>query len=78
MAAQLAADFTIATTICGFASASYPYMLLGQMSIAQAAAPAATLRAVLATLPVGAAVLVPSLIFLYRSFGGHPNPDVPL
>ncbi|MDA8326673.1 MAG: hypothetical protein M0033_10700 [Nitrospiraceae bacterium] len=47
-------------------------MLIGQLSFAQAAAGRATLLAVMITLPVGAALLVPSLFFLYRTFALNP------
>ena len=52
-------------------------MFLGQLTYAGAAAPASTLFAVMITLPVGAALLVPSLYFLYETFGGNPNPELP-
>ncbi|HKN19015.1 MAG TPA: cytochrome d ubiquinol oxidase subunit II [Dissulfurispiraceae bacterium] len=76
--AQLLADVTIASTITGFAAALYPDMFLGQLTYAGAAAPASTLIAVMITLPIGAALLVPSLYFLYKTFGGNPNPELPL
>ncbi len=71
-AARWLADFTVAFTIAGFAAALYPYMLIGQLSFAQAAAGRATLLAVMITLPVGAALLVPSLFLLYRTFALNP------
>ncbi len=76
--AQLCADVTIALTIAGFAAALYPYLLIGEMTLAQAAAPEATILAVMLTLPFGMLILAPSLIFLYRTFGGNPNPDLPV
>ena len=75
--ARWTAGFTVAFTITGFTAALYPYMLIGQMSFAQAAAGRPTLFAVLATLPAGAAILVPSLYFLYRTFGWSPLPGRP-
>lgn len=71
------ADVTIGFTITGFAAALYPYMLIGEMTFAQASAPEQTLLAIMLTLPIGAAILVPSLVFLYRTFSGNPNPDEP-
>ena len=53
-------------------------MIIGEMTFADAAAPESTLFAMLITLPVGALILAPSLVFLYRTFGGNPNPDLPL
>lgn len=76
--AQLLADVTIALTITGFAAALYPDMLLGQLTYAGAAAPESTLFAVLVTLPFGMALLVPSLVFLYKTFLGNPDPGLPI
>jgi cytochrome d ubiquinol oxidase subunit II len=70
--AQLSADLTVALTITGFASAMYPYMLIGELTFAQASAPEPTLRTVMLTFPFGAAILAPSLVFLYRTFGRAP------
>lgn len=72
--AQVMADVTIALTVSGFAAALYPYMLMGQLTFAQASAPASTLRVLIATLPIGAAILVPSLWFLYRTFARPITP----
>ncbi|MFB3817972.1 MAG: cytochrome d ubiquinol oxidase subunit II [Candidatus Methylomirabilales bacterium] len=68
VAAQIAAAGTVAATLAGFGAAMYPDLILGQLSLAEAAAPAATLRAYLAVLPIGALILVPSLWLLYRIF----------
>ncbi|WP_298267984.1 cytochrome d ubiquinol oxidase subunit II [Geobacter sp.] len=75
--AQVVAAGTVALTITGFCAAMYPDILIGQLSLAAAAAPRATLVAVFAALPFGAAVLVPSLLFLYWTFRGEPNPEYP-
>ena len=76
--AQLCADVTIAFTITGFVAALHPYMVIGQLTYSEAAAPESTLLAVMVTLPIGAVLLIPSLYFLYKTFGGDPNPDHPL
>jgi len=75
--AQGAASATVAATLAGFAAAMYPDLVLGQLTIEQAAAPRGTLIPFLATLPLGAAVLVPSLAFLYWTFRGDPDPEHP-
>ncbi|MDA8086290.1 MAG: cytochrome d ubiquinol oxidase subunit II [Nitrospiraceae bacterium] len=67
-AARWVADFAVAFTISGFAAALYPYMIIGQLSLAQAAAGRQAILAVLTTLPIGAALLAPSLFLLYRTF----------
>ncbi|RII28362.1 MAG: cytochrome BD ubiquinol oxidase subunit II [Geobacter sp.] len=75
--AQIAAAATVTLTITGFASAMYPDLLIGQLSLAAAAAPAATLSAFFSVLVIGIIILVPSLLFLYWTFRGEPNPELP-
>jgi cytochrome d ubiquinol oxidase subunit II len=73
--AQIAAAGTITLTIAGFAAGMYPDLLIGQLSLAAAAAPPATLRAYFLVLVIGIIILVPSLLFLYWTFRGEPNPE---
>jgi len=75
--AQLAAAGAVAMTITGFAAAMFPDLLIGQLTLAAAAAPRATLRAFLLVVVSGILVLAPSLLFLYRTFRGEPNPQIP-
>lgn len=75
--AQIAAAGTVALTITGFCAAMYPDLLIGQLPLAAAAAPRSTLVAFLALLPFGMIILVPSLLFLYWTFRGEPNPELP-
>jgi cytochrome d ubiquinol oxidase subunit II len=75
--AQIAAIGTVTLTITGFAAAMYPDLLIGQLSLAAAAAPPATLRAFFSVLVIGIIILVPSLLFLYWTFRGEPNPELP-
>jgi cytochrome d ubiquinol oxidase subunit II len=75
--AQIAAAMTVTLTITGFAAAMYPDLLIGQLSLAGAAAPTATLRAFLSVLVIGIIILVPSLLLLYWTFRGEPNPELP-
>jgi cytochrome bd ubiquinol oxidase subunit II len=75
--AQIAAAGTVALTITGFAAAMYPDLLIGQLSLAAAAAPPATLRAFFLVLVIGIIILTPSLLFLYWTFRGEPNPELP-
>jgi cytochrome d ubiquinol oxidase subunit II len=74
--AQIGAAGTVTLTITGFAAAMYPDLLVGQLSLAAAAAPPATLRAFFSVLVIGTIILVPSLLFLYRTFRGEPNPEL--
>jgi cytochrome d ubiquinol oxidase subunit II len=75
LAAQVMAPATAAFILIGFGLALYPYLILDQLSFADAAAPGASIGAYLTILPFGALVLVPSLILLYKTFIGPLNPD---
>jgi cytochrome d ubiquinol oxidase subunit II len=75
--AQLGAGATVACTLIGFGVALYPDLLIGQLTIAAAAAPRATLIAFFTVLPFGVIILVPSLAFLYWTFRGSPDPEAP-
>jgi len=75
--AQIAAAGTVTLTLTGFAAAMYPDLLIGQLTLAAAAAPRATLRAFLGVCAGGVLILVPSLWFLYRTFRGEPNAQIP-
>ncbi len=77
LGAQIAAAATVTLTITGFCAAMYPDLLIGQLPLAAAAAPASTLIAFLALLPFGILILAPSLLFLYWTFRGQPSPDLP-
>jgi cytochrome d ubiquinol oxidase subunit II len=67
-AARVCAAVTVAGVTTGWALAQYPYLLPGDLTIADAAAPQATLIALLVAVAIGALVLVPSLIALFRLF----------
>jgi cytochrome d ubiquinol oxidase subunit II len=79
--ARIAAAAAVTAVIWGWAVAQYPYMLAGQVTIADAAAGEATLRAMLISLLIGALLVVPSLVWLYLLFqrtesGESASPDV--
>jgi len=67
--AQISAAGTVAGLMTGFAAALYPDFVIGQLAITQAAAPETTLVEFLITLVIGSAILIPSLVFLYWTFG---------
>lgn len=58
----------IALLLLGWGIAHQPYLIYPDVTLADAAAPAATLAFVLTTLPFGVLVLVPSLWFLFKVF----------
>ncbi|MEZ4601767.1 MAG: cytochrome d ubiquinol oxidase subunit II [Syntrophotaleaceae bacterium] len=76
-AAQFGAGATVAFTLLGFGVALYPDLLLGQLTISEAAAPRETLIAFFTVLPFGVIILAPSLAFLYWTFRGSPDPESP-
>ena len=64
----------ISLLLLGWGLAHYPYLIYPDMKLHDAAAPAATLRFVLYSLPIGAALLIPSLWLLFRVFKApHKN-----
>jgi len=68
--ARVAAAAQVSLILWGWALGQYPYLLPPDLTIAAAAAPAVTLRLVLGALALGAAVLFPSLFYLFRIFKG--------
>lgn len=71
--ARVLAAGQITLILLGWGAAQYPYLVEPNITIADAAAPAVTLRLLLIALSAGALLLFPSLFFLYRIFKG---PDV--
>ena len=66
--ARIAAGAQVTLILWGWALGQYPYILPPDLTIAAAAAPAATLRLTLGALGLGAVVLAPSLFYLFRVF----------
>ena len=58
----------VSLVLWGWAAGQYPWIVPPDLAIASSAAPPSTLRFVLLGLVVGGAVLVPSLLYLYRVF----------
>jgi cytochrome bd ubiquinol oxidase subunit II len=57
--------------VFGWAISQYPYMIVPDLTIADAAAPDVTLRLLLFCLLVGGMLLFPSLYYLYKLFKPH-------
>jgi cytochrome d ubiquinol oxidase subunit II len=66
--ARLASALAVTTILVGWAVAQYPYILVPDVTIEEAATGRATLQAMLVALAAGAVVLVPALVYLYRLF----------
>jgi cytochrome bd ubiquinol oxidase subunit II len=70
---RVAAAIQVSLILWGWGLSQYPYILPPDLTIAAAAAPAVTLRLVLGALAIGAAVLLPSLAYLFRVFKRRPT-----
>jgi cytochrome d ubiquinol oxidase subunit II len=68
VASRVSATAAVAAMIWGWALAQYPYMLIPDLTIEQAAASPVTLRALLLVLVVGSLLLVPALVYMYALF----------
>jgi cytochrome d ubiquinol oxidase subunit II len=70
--ARFCAAGQVTLILWGWALAQYPYLVEPDISIYNAAAPAATLRLVLIALLAGVLLLLPSFYYLFRVFKGGP------
>jgi len=73
--ARIAAAAQVSLILWGWGISQYPYLAPPDLTIANSAAPRATLELVLIALIIGAIVLFPSLSYLFRIFKGRPAPD---
>jgi len=69
--ARIAAAAQVSLILWGWLLAQYPYIVPPALSIRNAAAPAVTLRLLAIGLAAGAAVLLPSLRYMLRTFKGR-------
>jgi len=80
-AARVASSLAVVAVIWGWAVGQYPDVLVGVITVREAAANEATLEAVLISLVIGSLLLVPSLLYLYVLFqrsdtSAHDRDDV--
>lgn len=66
--ARFAAGLAVAGVVWGWAVAQYPDLVVGQATVADAAAPAANVQALLVAVAVGMALIVPATVLLFRVF----------
>jgi cytochrome d ubiquinol oxidase subunit II len=71
-AARAASGLAVTAILVGWAVAQYPYVLVPEVTIEEAAVGRSTLVAMLVALGAGAVVLVPSLVYLYVLFQRPP------
>ena len=69
--ARFYAMLEVVFLVGGWGASQFPYLIVPDVTVANAAAPERTLHLLLGALVAGAALLFPSLLFLYRSFKGE-------
>jgi cytochrome d ubiquinol oxidase subunit II len=72
--ARVLAGGQVALLLIGWAAAQYPYLIAPDLTFANSAAPRETLALTAMTLPLGVALLAPSLWYLFAVFKGK-NPE---
>jgi cytochrome bd-type quinol oxidase subunit 2 len=75
--ARLASSLAVTTILVGWAVAQYPYILVPDLTIEEAATGRATLQAMLIALAAGAVFLVPALVYLFVLFQRTPATSAP-
>jgi cytochrome d ubiquinol oxidase subunit II len=71
--ARLAAGAQVSLILWGWALAQYPFLIPPTLRIHDAAAPRITLELLLWGLAGGSAILIPSLVYLLRTFGARSH-----
>ncbi|KJE19902.1 cytochrome bd-I ubiquinol oxidase subunit 2 apoprotein [Frankia torreyi] len=73
VAARLAAGLAVAAMLWGWAIAQYPDLIVGQVTVDDAAAPSTNIHAMLYAVVGGLVIVLPPMIVLYRLFT-RPEP----
>ncbi|MCM3883478.1 cytochrome d ubiquinol oxidase subunit II [Frankia sp. R82] len=73
VAARLAAGLAVGGMLWGWAVAQYPDLIVGQVTVDDAAAPSPNIHAMLYTVAGGLVIVLPPMIILYRLFT-RPEP----
>ncbi|MCM3922686.1 cytochrome d ubiquinol oxidase subunit II [Frankia sp. AiPs1] len=73
VAARLAAGLAVAAMLWGWAIAQYPDLIVGQVTVEDAAAPSANIHAMIYAVVGGLVIVLPPMIVLYRLFT-RPEP----
>ncbi len=71
--ARVAAGAQVSCILWGWALSQYPYIIPSTLTVRAAAAPRVTLELLLVGLAIGAALLIPSLRYLFKTFSGRPT-----
>jgi cytochrome d ubiquinol oxidase subunit II len=75
--ARAGAVVAVASVLFGWGVAQWPYLIVPDVTVTDAAAPDATLRVVIIGFALGGAVLAPSLYLLFRIFKSKPSTEPP-
>jgi cytochrome bd ubiquinol oxidase subunit II len=75
--ARAGAVVAVASVLFGWGVAQWPYLIVPDVTVTEAAAPDATLRVVIIGFALGGAVLAPSLYLLFRIFKSEPSTEPP-
>ncbi|WP_275006832.1 cytochrome d ubiquinol oxidase subunit II [Promicromonospora iranensis] len=65
-AARVSAVIAVASVVIGWGAAQYPWMLVDEITIADAAGAPATLRALLLVAALAGVIVIPPLVYLFR------------
>src|SRR5207248_805245 len=71
--ARVSAAIAVASVVAGWGVAQWPYLIVPDVTVAGAAAPADSLRPIAIGAAIGAALLGPSLLLLFRVFKSSKN-----
>ena len=72
--ARPAAAVAVGSVVAGWGVAQWPYLIVPDLTAADAAAPKSSLGPIALGLAVGAALVVPSLLLLFRVFKASQSP----
>jgi cytochrome d ubiquinol oxidase subunit II len=75
--ARAGAIVAVASVLFGWGVAQWPYLIVPDVTVTDAAAPDATLRVVIIGFALGGAVLAPSLYLLFRIFKSETSTESP-
>ncbi len=73
--ARIGAAVAVASVVAGWGVAQWPYLIVPDLTASEAAAPASSLRPIVAGFAIGGALLVPSLWLLFRVFKASERED---
>ena len=73
--ARAAAAVAVASVVAAWGIAQWPYLIVPDVKAADVAAPVGSLRAITVGYAIGALLLIPSLLLLFRVFKGPKNEE---